>query len=154
MPEVEIRQQPAMRLVGLEHRGSYMEIGKAFDELHTLFSSRKLYGPGQKLAAIYFDDMSRVKPKDLRSFAGVVVDDALPAEPPLTELKIEAGTHAVLRHVGPYADLGASYEWLFGTWLPKSGREESGRPSFEIYLNSPMDTQPKDLITEIYLPLK
>ena len=43
---------------------------------------------------------------------------------------------------------------LFGIWLPGSGREAADRPCYEIYINTPMDAAPKDLITDIYLPLK
>ncbi len=60
----------------------------------------------------------------------------------------------MLRHRGPYAELGAAYDWLFGVWLPGSGREAADRPCYEIYLNTPMDAEPKDLITDIYVPLK
>jgi AraC family transcriptional regulator len=38
--------------------------------------------------------------------------------------------------------------------LPRSGREPADAAMFDIYLNSPMDTAPEDLLTEICLPLK
>jgi hypothetical protein len=37
---------------------------------------------------------------------------------------------------------------------PGSGEEDADSPAFEVYLNSPMDTAPEDLLTEICLPLK
>jgi AraC family transcriptional regulator len=42
---------------------------------------------------------------------------------------------------------------LYGTWLVQSVREAADAPVFEEYLNSPKDTAPADLITEICLPL-
>jgi AraC family transcriptional regulator len=48
----------------------------------------------------------------------------------------------------------AAYDWLFGQWLPSSGREAADAPIFEDYLDSPRDTLPTELRTDIYLPLK
>ena len=48
----------------------------------------------------------------------------------------------------------AAYEWLYGEWLVPSGREVGDAPWFEEYLNSPRDTAPTELLTEIYLPLR
>jgi predicted transcriptional regulator YdeE len=47
----------------------------------------------------------------------------------------------------------AAYMWLFGTWLPQSGREAADAPVFEDYLNSPSQTPPSELLTDVYLPL-
>jgi AraC family transcriptional regulator len=37
--------------------------------------------------------------------------------------------------------------------LPGSGREVLSAPSLEMYRNSPTNTRPEDLLTDIYLPL-
>jgi AraC family transcriptional regulator len=60
----------------------------------------------------------------------------------------------VVTYKGPYSGLEAAYTALFGNWLPESGEEPADAPCYELYLNSPMDTAPEDLITEICLPLK
>ena len=154
MRKAEIRQAPALRIAGIEHRGPYMQIGRAFDQLHSLLTERRMYGPGQSNVAVYFDDASITPSAECRSMAGRSVALGTMVEPPLKAQDIEGGTYAVLRHLGPYAELGASYDWLFGTWLPQSGREAANRPCYEIYVNTPMDAAPKDLMTDIYLPLK
>jgi AraC family transcriptional regulator len=48
----------------------------------------------------------------------------------------------------------ASYQWLFGEWLPQSGKEVANAPCIEEYLNNPQNTAPTELLTDIYLPLK
>ncbi|MDB4944031.1 MAG: Transcriptional regulator, AraC family [Labilithrix sp.] len=40
-----------------------------------------------------------------------------------------------------------------GRWLPGSGERIGSGPSFEIYRNSPMDTPPDQLRTELHVPL-
>ena len=154
MREVKIEMAPALRLAGIEHVGPYPEIGRAFDQLHRLFTTRGLYWPGQKLVAVYFDEAAITPPAEQRAMAAMSVPDKTAVEPPLTELALAGGEYAVLRHRGPYAELGGAYEWLFGTWLPQSGREAADRPCYEIYVNTPMDAAPKDLLTDIHLPLR
>lgn len=51
---------------------------------------------------------------------------------------------------GPYAELEKPYDWLFGHWIPNSGKEITDFPPFEEYLNDPKDTPPNELLTRIY----
>jgi len=67
---------------------------------------------------------------------------------------LEGGPHAVITHKGPYTHLGQAYDWLYGAWLPTSGREPRHAPPFEVYLNTPREVAPEELLTEIYLPLE
>ena len=67
---------------------------------------------------------------------------------------IAGGDYAVLTHFGAYDKLGESYAKLLGQWLPRSGRNLRSSPCFEIYFNTPENTDPKDLITDIHAPLE
>lgn len=46
-----------------------------------------------------------------------------------------------------------AYRWLYGRWRLDSAHQVADAPVFEEYLNSPHDTAPADLITDIFLPL-
>ncbi|HVR66376.1 MAG TPA: GyrI-like domain-containing protein, partial [Verrucomicrobiae bacterium] len=96
---------------------------------------------------------SSVPEAELRSRGCVIVGRTLPAEPPVKATGIAGGSYAVLRHKGPYADMRAAYQWLYGTWLLQSGREIADQPILEEYLNNPRDTAPTELLTDICLPL-
>lgn len=154
MYPVCIRQEPARRLAALPHRGPYQEISRAFARLGALMAARGLQGHVTGMIAIGYDDPAATAAADLRSHAAVVVDAACPLAPPLETLMLGAGPHAVLRATGPYSGLAQAYHQLYHDWLPKSGRAPIGRPAFELYLNTPIDTAPEALITEICLPLK
>ena len=94
-------------------------------------------------------------PEDkLRSMACVVLNEDIPIAAPMKSVTIAGGEYAVLRHTGPYANMKAAYQWLYDVWLAGSGREAADLPAFEEYMNSPRDTAPADLITDIYLPLR
>lgn len=152
--EVTIRTLPPLRLAALDHKGSYMEIGRAFEPLFGWFAARGLLGPTTRAIGVYYDDPFAVAEEDLRSRAGLAVDDGFILAPPLIETNIPGGRHAVLRHKGPYATMRSAYQWFFGAWLAQSGEEVEDAPVFEEYLNNPRDTAPGDLLTDIYLPLK
>ena len=68
--------------------------------------------------------------------------------------QLRPGRYAVLNYKGPYSDMQAVYQWLYGSWLPASGQEADDAPVFEEYLNNPRDTAPTELLTDIYLPLR
>lgn len=154
MYEVTLKEVDAFDVVGVAHTGSYMEIGKAFETLYGTLFSRQLFRPDMAMIGIYLDDPELVPTEKLRSFACVSAREAMPVEAPLTPQHLDGGRYAVLRHKGPYADMPKAYQWLYGTWLPQSGREIRDSLMFEKYLNNPREVAPTELLSEIYLPLK
>lgn len=153
MYDVAIRTLQPMTAITVEHIGPYMEIGRAFEKLFGWLVSRQLLGPDVRSFSIFYDDVNTVPAAKLRSRAAVVMGRVSSVEPPFEHTAIAGGEYAVLRHKGPYADMKAAYDWLYGQWLPQSGRRSGEEPSLEEYLNSPSDTAPPDLLTDIYLPL-
>lgn len=151
---VTIRTEPPRRLAAVAHKGPYPEIGRAFETLSSTIAARGLFGQVGKMIAAYYDSPADVKPADLRSHAGFEMPPDVTLSAPLEELRLPGGRHAVLTFKGPYAGLQAAYDQLFGLWLPQSGEVPADSPVFEVYLNSPMDTAPADLVTEICLPLR
>ncbi|MFL5207514.1 MAG: GyrI-like domain-containing protein, partial [Microvirga sp.] len=81
---------------------------------------------------VYLDDPTSVPEAELRSQACVVVDEPMTVEAPLLSTHIQGGDHAVLKYKGPYGDMRAAYDWLFGRWLPSSGREAADDRSSRI----------------------
>lgn len=154
MYDVALRTIDPLTLMGVAHSGSYMGIGAAFETLYGALFARGLFRPDMEMIGIYLDDPELVETDKLRSFACVTTRDAGAAVAPLTRQKIDGGLYAVLRHKGPYADMPKAYQWLYGTWLPNSGREIRDSVMFEKYLNNPREVAPTELLSEIYLPLK
>ncbi|HEY5800536.1 MAG TPA: AraC family transcriptional regulator, partial [Burkholderiaceae bacterium] len=96
--EVTIRQMPEVAAVGVPHRGSYMDIGKSFEQLFGVLGSRGLLGGPIRMVAVYYDDPDAVAEADLRSCAGVVLAGSTAVELPITALQIAGGRYAVLRY--------------------------------------------------------
>ncbi|MCL6283310.1 AraC family transcriptional regulator [Ruegeria sp. 2012CJ41-6] len=153
MHPVTTRTEPARRMIGLAHKGAYMEIGKSFESFAAMCEARQLWPNVGAGLAIYLDNPDAVPEADLRSFAGAEYRG--PDVPDgMEERHIPGGKTAVLTYKGPYSGIHAAYHSLFGNWLPSSGEEPADRPCYEIYLNNPRDTAPEALLTEICLPLK
>ncbi|WP_144143900.1 GyrI-like domain-containing protein [Paraburkholderia sp. BCC1884] len=155
--EVVIRNVEPMEVLSVDHVGPYMQIGKAFDGLFGWLAKHNLLAAQMRMIGIYYDDPGVVDEDALRSKAGVLlphpVQMSVTVSPPVSVAHVRGGQYATLKHTGPYSDMRAAYEWLYGTWLVQSGREAADAPVFEEYLNSPKDTPPGELVTEICLPL-
>ncbi len=140
-------------LVGVAHQGSYMQIGKAFEQLLGTLYARGQARPDMRMIGVYLDDPDLVSEEKLRSVACVDADAAAPAAAPLERRSISGGEYAVLRHKGPYAEMHMAYKWLYAEWLPRSGRHLRDALMFEEYLNNPRDVAPAELLTDIHMPL-
>lgn len=154
MYDVEIENHPDRRLLALPHKGSYMNIGKAFENLAAAITARGRWPDVRASVGVYYDDPTAVAEEDLRSHAGVVVDANTAGEDGLEDVTLAGGRFAVLHYKGPYAGIPKAYPYLYGEWLASSGEEPRDAPSFEVYLNNPMDTAPEDLLTDICMPIK
>lgn len=151
---VTLRDAADRRLAGVLHKGAYPKVGEAFDRLWALLGARGLAARVGDMAAVFYDDPSATPEDALTSHAGVFVDEDFPIGDPLQEVRLPGGRFAVMRYTGPYSGLTAAYDSFYCSWLPGSGEEPGDAPVFEAYLNTPADTPPDKLVTEIWMPLK
>ncbi|MBV8046420.1 MAG: AraC family transcriptional regulator [Paludibacterium sp.] len=154
MQSVQVREQPALLLLLRRHRGSYMNIGEAFDDL-LLRAMPVCPDPAPVRAfGLYYDDPDGVPESALRSAAAFTWSADWPVPDGLELLTLPAGRYAVARHTGPYSELQAAWRRLYVDWLPQSGFEPADQPCLEEYLNNPRDTAPMALQTDLMTPLK
>jgi AraC family transcriptional regulator len=146
--DVQIVNQPDLRIAGIRHIGAYDQIGRDFGRLGGL-----LKGPpptGSQMIAVYHDDPAATPVDHLRSDAALTLPGATHAPDGLIEQRLPAGRYAKAVHKGGYEGLPATWDALKKEWLPASGHQ-MGHPSYEIYVNNPMTTPKEGLVTEIYL---
>lgn len=151
---VEIVTLPAMRCIGVRHQGPYMQISRAFERLFTEAGPAGLVSRKSQMIGVYYDDPDAVEADALRSMACLAIDAGRPVPEDFETLDLVGGAYARLSYKGPYADMRDAYRWLMGVWLPASGLEAADGPMLEDYLNSPADTAPPDLRTNIFLPIE
>ena len=143
---------PLTRVAFIRHLGPYGEVGSAWAKLFAWAGPKGLVGRSTRILGVVHDD-PEVTPSDkVRYDACIVVDDCFKPEGDFGLQEI-GGEYAVATHQGPYASLGETYVRICGQWLPSSGRELRSAATVEIYRNSPQDTRPEELLTDIHLPL-
>ena len=107
-----------------------------------------------QFVGICHDDPTVTPAKKIRYDACATVDPDFRPNGDIGVQIIPGGDYAVTTHFGAYDKLGQSYADLLGQWLPRSGRRLRAVPCFEVYFNSPENTEPEDLVTDIHAPLE
>ena len=150
--DIQIETFNDIEVARIRHVGVYNEIGPCFERLLG-WASTIGARPGRVLTLSY-DDPDEVAPQNLRSDACIEISTDAPPPPGISLYQISAGRYAVYTHRGAYDGILEAYRRLFGLWLPQSGEEVDERPCMEIYRNSPLDTAPSELLTDLCLPLQ
>ncbi len=153
IPPVEVKELSPMRVIFLRHVGPYNEVGATWGRLMSWAGMRGVFGPSMKLLGIVYDDPDVTPTDKIRYEAAVTVSSPMQPEGEIGVMELAGGNYAVAMHQGPYEELGKTYQWIYGGWLPRSGYQLRDVPAFEQYLNSPRNTKPQDLATLIHIPL-
>lgn len=151
---VEIVDFPDTLVAALEHHGPEH---LSYKTAQTFIDWRRAngIGPAQgRTYGIHYTDPVNTLPEDYRLDICVSVDAPVAANPQgvVTKL-IPGGRCACVRHHGS-RDRVTAAEWLYREWLPGSGEELRDFPIFFHYVNVGPGLQPRDMITDVYLPLK
>jgi AraC family transcriptional regulator len=139
---------------------------QAFGELMPALGRAGLAGQVRSHIALVIDDPQGPDDPNCRYTAGVVfgyelytlsgscTQPAIELSGSLAWMPIPAGAYAVFTHIGPYTLLHRAWASIYRDWLPASGRRLRDVPALELCLNSPSDTPPEKLHTEIWIPIE
>jgi len=150
----EIRQRPATTVAFVRHTGPYATVGAAWQKLCSFAGPRQLLGPKTAFIGIGRDDPKLTVSELLRYDACISLDRDFAPFGEIGVQVIPGGRFAVFLHHGPYENFSTTYDAMFRDWLPQSGEQLRDQPAFDLYLNTPDNTPPADLRTEIWLPLE
>lgn len=150
---VTIKNIPRRKLAFVRHTGPYAQCGAAWGKLCAWAGPRGLLGPGASFIGVCHDDPDVTAPENIRYDAGITVGEDIDGEGEIGTQYIPEGEYAVVVHCGPYERLSQTYAELMGGWIPEQGREMKLQASLEVYLNSPDNTPPEDLLTEVQVAL-
>jgi len=148
---VEMETLPALRLATLRHLGPYQQIGRTFGRLDEILAKAGL--PHRELVGVYHDDPAITPEDQLRSDAGVLIDEGEPLPPGLDEQRIPAGRFARAEHAGSYAGLPAAWSEFKRTIAAQTGTANPRGYTFELYRNTPMDVPEAELRTLLYMSI-
>ena len=154
--DVKIVDFPETRIALIEHRG---DPALVMDSAMNFIDWRKSSGlspvKSSRTFGIAYDDPEQTLPEAFRFDICGSVSQAVPENPQgVKNGAIPGGRCAVVRHLGSHDRIGESAYYLYREWLPDSGEELRDFPLFFHYLNLIYDTAEKDLVTDLYLPLR
>ncbi len=153
--KVEIREIPEQAALAVRKTGAYSKAAEeAWKTLCSYAGPKGLMGPGTKFIGISHDDPDHVAAENLRYDACITLSRDDKGRGEVKKISLGGGRYAVTVHKGPFEKLKATYDGLFGDWLPSSGEKLRDADCLEIYLNDPDSTPPEDLRTEICVPLE
>lgn len=151
---VQIKRIEPMRVAFMRNIGPYSSCKHTWDKFMTWVGPKGLITPQTVFLGICHDDPEVTPPEKIRYDACMTVDEDFSPQGDVGVQVIPGGDYAVMTHIGPYDNLGDTFAAICGQWGPQSGREFRSSPCFEIYFNSPDDTKPQDLRTDVYVPLE
>jgi AraC family transcriptional regulator len=94
------------------------------------------------------------QPSEFHYRAGVVLAGNMDGVPGLERWEIPGGRYAAYRLSGAYALIAATFQRLFGHWLPQSGLEPDDRPVLEIYHDDPNRPTGLAPCTDLLIPVR
>lgn len=147
---------PAKRVIYIKLTGKYgdLDFCGSWQRLWQFVKEHKLFSLGIEHIAIYHDDPKVTEGDKLRTDICLVVKKEAKAEGDIGVKEIKAGRFARFLYQGPYSNLDAVYDTIYGKLLPESGLQLRDYHCYEKYLNNPEKTKPEKLKTEIYVPVE
>jgi AraC family transcriptional regulator len=153
--DVTIKRKDPIRVAFTRATGPYIQSSmEAWNKMMAWAAPKGLFTPKTMFIGIGHDDPTTTQPERIRYDACITVGEEVQADEEAGVTVVPGGEYATVVHKGPYEELIKTYMWFYGVWLPKSGREASVQPGYEVYLNDPQTTPPDELLTEINMPLE
>lgn len=85
--------------------------------------------------------------------AGTEVSDFTEIPAGMQSYTIPAGEYAIFTHVGPLNTFEMTMNFIYGSWLPKSGRKLRSAPDFELY-DHRFKLDAADSEIDVYIPIE
>lgn len=146
--KVELKDLPGTLVAGYRMKGKYSDIGKGFGKVAKAYY-RQLAGTP---LGLFYDHEYREGDADFEACFPVKSGSS---KGECTVHELPAGSFLTLTHVGPYDQLGRTYEKLLN--YAKEKKLEIDVPSREVYHKGPgmiFRGNPKKYVTEVQVPVK
>lgn len=144
-----------IRMVGVRKKAKLQDIGSSMDEAiaetERKLGTTSIPHEGQTIAVYHCMDMAT---RTLDYTAGIMVHDPDAKVDGLASWSLPESNALSVEHVGCYAHLGNAWSAAHSHLRHRKLKQKARAGTFEIYRNTPEDTAPADLITDIFLPVK
>jgi AraC family transcriptional regulator len=149
--KVVIKEGESFWYAYMEFKGPFDQIEKSIQKFMGEFFKQGL-APAGPFLGVYFNDPRKVKPEELKWNLGFPVRNDVKVEAPLKKAEFKHKTIAVYLHIGPYENMEKSYDKIF-KYAEDNGYKPLW-PTYDKYLNNPMQVKPEELKTEVIVPVE
>ncbi|MCG3656369.1 AraC family transcriptional regulator [Aliarcobacter butzleri] len=152
--EPSIVKMPEIKGYYIRHKGYDKSIKKTWQKLQTWIYTNDI--KEYKQMALHHDNPIITPLEDCQYIAIVVLEDKEKASQDflLPSLIIPKGIYAKFSLSGKYGDVIKLIQWVYHTWLIKSGYETTPSPSYTIYHKNHFLSDDGEFILDYYLPIR
>jgi AraC family transcriptional regulator len=143
------------KVVYVRRTGAYLKSApEAFSVIMQFVCKNQLIKNDSECIGVCYNDPKITDVEKIMYDACVTIDQDIKPQGEIGVQTIAGGKYVIFSHQGPYETLGEAYSYIYSNWLSENKKIPRDIPVFEKYLNSPQTTKPKDLKTEIYIPIE
>jgi AraC family transcriptional regulator len=150
--DYRIEELPSLRLLAVRRTGRYRHSAPgAFQALLGIARRHNLIGENTMFLGLSYDSPDAREDDELRYDACITSNMA-----PVEELHVvehRAGRYAIYRHRGPYHLIEHVFDRLIDAAILSGAHQLREEPFVEINLNDPAAADPKDLLTDVCIPI-
>lgn len=152
----EIREEKAKQAIYIRLSGSYngLDYENAWRSLWKYVQQNNLFSDSMEHLCVYHGDPKVTESDKLMADVCLIVSKSVTPKGEIGVKEIPGGKYVVFHYVGSYNNLPAVYDTIYGKWIPEDGYRIGESSGYEKYLNSPSDTKPEELISEIFIPIE
>jgi AraC family transcriptional regulator len=156
---IEVKELPELHVAYVRHIGPYKGnpelFGRLFGKLMAWAGPRGLIRfPETKMLTAYYDNPDITDDNKLRVDACITIPPDTEVSGEIGKATIPGGKYAVAHFEISQDQYSDAWEAVYGRWLPESGFQPEGCPSYELYLNDPKQHPQGKQIVDICLPVK
>ncbi len=150
--ELETKHLVYIRIIA--KYGSKLDYETAWNKLISFANQHNLMTKNSEYIGLSFDDPNITKEDKCRFYACISTEKKVKGKGEFGTYTINGGKFAKFLHKGAYSGLNDFYQAIYLDWLPNNYTKIRNSNTFEKYVNSPQEVKEKDLLTEIYIPIK
>ena len=156
MLEPKFVEREPINVLYVRKMGSYSEsTTQAWDAIVAFAGRKNLFGKIDARYGIAHDNPTCTDENELRYDACIAItDETVKPQGEILAKELSGGRYALFLHEGSYESLDVTYTEI-GHWMVDGGVTLRNQPVFQKYLDlDPREVDPKDLKTEIYVPVE
>lgn len=152
----EIKKLNSQKIICYSLDNLQVDMEKYIESWKEIIHYKKKYIKDQnsRFVSISLDNPLVVNHNQCRFYLGITTTESIKPRGKYFMREIQGGLYAVFRYRGNYKLLPELYRYICESWLPRNVYFQKFPMSFEVYLNTPNDTEISELLTEVYIPIE